>query len=346
MTESRRMDKMTGKLLIQKGTVWFAVLYRLDNYCSMARTSRCCPTIKAQGKENRMPLDDRKVLEYRPGKTGQLECKIDLEKLFKTQNEHDKFNQKWSLFLKSDKDNRKIYNLKGNILKYQTEELIPTKTDKRPPLLLLLGNPASHSVISGMFFAFEGKRIEHRFWKILRRAGILNLPVDESKTIDEKNVEKRNRILDLDYDSPFRVGLSVFISMPSVATDQWSGVAGIGKLIGSKALSRIEKEESDRVLAKIHTFIPNEGIVVTFQKNCWDSLKSDTDIEYSSRIVNKKGIRGKVRGFPKVTFMCAPPTRLSGSSCRVLQQLLKRYLLHNAYKPSRLQKKYRPYGFA
>ena len=37
-------------------------------------------------------------------------------------------------------------------------QLIPAKTDKRPPLLLVLGNPATHSVESGMFFSFEGNK--------------------------------------------------------------------------------------------------------------------------------------------------------------------------------------------
>jgi len=118
-----------------------------------------------------MSLDNRKVLEYRPGKPGQLKCKIDLDKLFKTQKEHNKFNQNWKKFLKSDKNNKIIYSLKGNILKYKTEELIPTKPTNRRPLLLLLGNPASHSVVSGMFFAFEGKGIEHSFLEINFTAG-------------------------------------------------------------------------------------------------------------------------------------------------------------------------------
>jgi hypothetical protein len=274
-----------------------------------------------------MSLDNQKVLEYERGKPGQMECKIDLGKLFKTQKEHDKFKKNWREF-KSDKYNKKIYSLKGNILKYKTEELIPTKTNNRCPLLLLLGNPASHSVISGMFFAYEGKnKIEHRFWKsILRPAGILNLPLDKCKTVEEKNVQRRNKILNLNYKSPFRVGLGVFISMPSGASDKWSGVAGIRKLIGSKAFSRIEKEETDRVISSIQSFILNEGIVVTFQKNCWDSLKSDTDRKYSSDIVKKKGLSGTARGFPKVTLLCVPPTRWAGPSCRVLKRLLKPYL--------------------
>ena len=45
--------------------------------------------------------------------------------------------------------------LQKDDLVYRTEQLVPEKKDKRPPLLLVFGNPASHSVQAGMFFAFD-----------------------------------------------------------------------------------------------------------------------------------------------------------------------------------------------
>ena len=70
----------------------------------------------------------------------------------------------------SAKSDPKIFELQGNKLTYKSEQLIPVKTDKRSPLQLVLGNPASYSVEAGMFFAFEGDGKEHRFWKnILNR---------------------------------------------------------------------------------------------------------------------------------------------------------------------------------
>jgi len=94
--------------------------------------------------------------------------------------------------------------------------------------------------------------------------------------------------------------------MPSGASDEWSGVAGIRKLIGSKAFLRLEEEERDRVMSRIHSFIPNKGIVVTFQKNCWESLKSDTDPVYSSPVVKREGLKGHSERISQSnTFMCS-----------------------------------------
>ena len=122
----------------------------------------------------------------------------------------------------SDPANPEIYRLDGDKLIYTTEELIPEKTDHRPPLLLVLGNPASHSVKAGMFFSFEGTGREHRFWKsILRPSGVLDLALDEDLPVTERNARRREHILDLDYDSPYRLGLAVFISLPSAASGLW-----------------------------------------------------------------------------------------------------------------------------
>jgi hypothetical protein len=57
-----------------------------------------------------------------------------------------------------DGDTSGIYKFDGNILSYKSEQLIPTKKNNRPSLLLVLGNPATHSVESGMFFSFERNR--------------------------------------------------------------------------------------------------------------------------------------------------------------------------------------------
>ena len=73
------------------------------------------------------------------------------------------------------------YKQEDDYLIYQSEHLVPIKFDNRPPLLLIFGNPASHSVKEGMFFSFEGNKKEHRFWKhTLKLAGLFDLPYDEN----------------------------------------------------------------------------------------------------------------------------------------------------------------------
>jgi hypothetical protein len=103
------------------------------------------------------------ILFYQQKDPIRLLCEIDLKKLFFVPKERERFNKKWKDFLESDSCNKDLFDLKGDRLKYKSEQLIPTKLDNRPPLLLVLGNPASHSVKAGMFFSFEGNKKEHRF---------------------------------------------------------------------------------------------------------------------------------------------------------------------------------------
>jgi hypothetical protein len=121
------------------------------------------------------------ILSYKQEDSVKLLCEIDLKKLLPAPKQRERFNKKWNAFLESNSHNTEIFELEENVLKYQSEQLIPSKSDDRPPLLLVLGNPASHSVKEGMFFSFEGNKKEHRFWKhTLRLAGLFDLPYDEN----------------------------------------------------------------------------------------------------------------------------------------------------------------------
>jgi hypothetical protein len=81
----------------------------------------------------------QKLLSWRNAKDCTLNCEINLDRLFETKEEIERFNAKWKDFIDSDPDNKKVYNKKRNILSYKSEQLIPTKIDKRLPLLLVLG---------------------------------------------------------------------------------------------------------------------------------------------------------------------------------------------------------------
>jgi len=155
---------------------------------------------------------DRKLnrlLIYRYTSPGHLKCSINLLKLFPTDKERKKFSHKWQDFLNSDPDNKSIYSLNGDQLSYQSEQLVPSKKDKRPPLLLVFGNPATHSVKSGMFFSFKGNGKENRFWKhILRPSGILDLSFNPTKSIEELNKQRREFLLNL---SDFRLGICITV---------------------------------------------------------------------------------------------------------------------------------------
>jgi hypothetical protein len=253
-----------------------------------------------------------------------LKCEIDLNLLFDTGKEREKFEKKWDEFLKSDPHNPNIFEKIENRLYYSSEQLIPEKPDDRPPLLLVLGNPASQSVANGMFFSFEGSGNEHRFWKdILKGSGALKLSYDQNLPVKKLNKIRQKQLLDLAYDSPYRIGLCVFITLPSAPGGSWGGVAGVQKLVGVKALRKLEKEESSRVLKLAEKYINSIGAVIAFQKNAWNGLRSEKDAEYSIDAARAGSLKGTLRGHNNLALFCVPPTRLAGPCRRVLTQMLK-----------------------
>ena len=266
------------------------------------------------------------ILSYRQIDPVKLRCKIDLKQLFPAtkKRERERFEKKWEAFLESDSCNRDIFKREGDYLIYQSEQLIPTKVDNRPPLLLVLGNPASHSVKEGMFFSFEGDKKEHRFWKhILQPAGILDLPYDKKLSVSALNKHRKNQLLNLDYKSTFRIGLCVFISIPSAPSGPWSGIAGVQKLIGAKAIRELEKEESRRVIECAQKFLTPNGIAVAFHKNAWNALRSSKDREYKLSLANDGKLKGRLKEMANVPLLGVPPTRLSGPCSKMLHQLLE-----------------------
>lgn len=250
-----------------------------------------------------------------------LICTIDMKRLFPAAEERRRFDERWEAFLASDPCNAKIFSRYKDTLRYESEQLIPQKTDDRPPLLLVLGNPASHSVHAGMFFAFAETGNEHRFWKtILAKSGILELSMPVGASVREKNMERRRQLLELDYESPFRIGLCVFITLPSAPGGTWGGVAGVQKLIGIKALRRLEAEEAVRVRRSAQQFLGEKGRAVVFQKNAWNALRSAADPEYSIEMAKTGTLKGSMNSVAGIELLGVPPTRLAGPCQRVLKR--------------------------
>ena len=265
-----------------------------------------------------------KLLTCRQTSSIKLKCEINLDLLFDTSRERERFDRRWDAFLESNPHNPNIFKKTGNRLYYLSEQLVPKKCDDRPPLLLVLGNPASQSVANGMFFSFEGSGTEHRFWKyILKRSGTLNLTYDKNLPVDELNAKRQKQLLNLAYDSPFRIGLCVFITLPSAPGGPWGGVAGVQKLIGLRALRKLEQEESSRVLKLAEKFINSKGAAIAFQKNAWNCLRSEKDAEYSIGSARAGSLKGTLKGHNDLPLLCVPPTRLAGPCRTALTQMLK-----------------------
>jgi hypothetical protein len=189
-------------------------------------------------------------------------------------------------------------------------------------VLLVFGDRARESVRSGMVFAFKGGR-ENPFWKsLLRCAGVLDFEPEARIGDLEANSRRLRRMMAVDYRSPFRVGLCVYISMPSSAG---SGVAGIRKLFGAQPMRRLEAFERERIFRLAKRFLSNGGLAVTFQKNAWEGLRSVNDPEYSIERAREAKLRGSFQSLPGIPLFGIPPTRLIGPARDVLRQLLSEH---------------------
>lgn len=191
-------------------------------------------------------------------------------------------------------------------------------------MLMVFGNPASQSVTEGMFFAFERDNKEHRLWKqILERSGVVDFGICDTLPVEKKNELRKEHILNLKYDSHFRIGMSVFISIPNGASGCWSGVGGVQKLIGTKAMRRLEEAERNRILESSKKFLNDKGVVLTFQKNAWEALRSDGDPEYTISQAKSGRLMGSLRDRPGIKLIGLPPTRLVGPCRRVMRKILQ-----------------------
>jgi hypothetical protein len=245
---------------------------------------------------------------------GTQQVTLNLRELYPDKEEKERFKRRFACFFESHEHHRDIFQWSGDTLIYQTECIIPEKQNGKPSLLLLLGNPASHSVHSKMFFAFEGDdKREHRFWKALSDTCILSFPSDgKSARLDacERNKQRKDSLFDLSYESPFRIGLAVFYSMPSAASGKWSGVDGLSKLFRSEAFRKIGEREKTRVARLIQDFMPCGGAVIAFQKDAYLGVKSASSPDYILDEAKNGCLKGNCDCDSRIQLLGFPPTRL------------------------------------
>jgi len=256
----------------------------------------------------------QKLLTVQDLKPGIQKVTLDVEAAYPDRERRRRFDERFLAFLNSHELHPRIFERAGDMIIYRTECIIPRKQDLRSPLLLVFGNPASQSVYSEMFFACEGSGQEHRFWKILRAAGILAFPSaangDRRPTLEKSNQLRKNALYELCYESPFRIGLAVFYTMPSGASGPWAGVAGLRRLFGTQALRRICKCEKDRVNGLIRGFVTARGAVITFQKDAYLGIRSLASPDYALDEAKAGRLIGACQCDPNIMLLCCPPTRL------------------------------------
>ena len=263
----------------------------------------------------------QQFLTYRQTGQVKLKCVIRLDGLFPDQKSKEHFAGNWTNFIE-DSCNGDIYRLQGNMLIYDSEHLIPTQYNGKPSLLLVLGNPASESVKRGMFFATDKNNRELKFWKhIIEKAELLPPISYKQSTANALNQRRKKQIWNLDFISPFRIGLSVFVTMPSAAGGIWSGVAGVKRLLKAHAFRTIEKEETKRIIKCARKFVQNNGAVVTFQKNAWENLRSENDPVYTIDRAKEGELIGRIKGHSDIRLYGVPPTRLVGPCRKILARV-------------------------
>lgn len=264
------------------------------------------------------------LLTFEDFETGIQKVTFSISSLYSGEKPRGQFEKRFCEFLKSHPAHSEIFERTGDKITYRTESIIPTKDSPRHPLLLVFGNPASQSVESKMFFSFEGKRREHRFWKILREAEIVCFsPITKSDSICKVNQLRKEALYELSYCSPFRIGLAVYYSMPSPASNApWAGVAGLHRLFGKEALGKIGKYEKRRIARIIKEFVSPSGTVIAFQKDAYLAIKSSASPDYKLEEAKAGHLVGTCHCDTGIKLFCLPPTRRVQGTAGLLRDAL------------------------
>lgn len=237
----------------------------------------------------------KNLLEFKNVSSTQYNCKLDLDALYEDQNLIDQFNVRWEEFLESDKNNHLVLKRTRNIITYTHKSWIPISSNRKS-LLILAGNPAPHSVLKDVYYSYEGNGREHRFWRVLRELGFIDL-----HGLDPMIKE---RFMNIKYNSPFRLAFEAIFTFPSPASHKkWSGVMGLEKLFGKKYLSKIYGIETKRVKDVIRVFIQNNGLIVVMQKDAYNAISHN---KYNIKLA----VNGELKSnFEGIEIIGTPPTR-------------------------------------
>jgi len=207
----------------------------------------------------------------------------------------------------------------GNKFVYETEVLIPKVNKNRINVLMVLGNPAVHSVAEGMFFSYEKTRSkeklrEHRFWGALRDCNVLrfkaNIEKPTRKNLERLNDYKRDCLLNGKYCSDFNIFLLTYFSFPTPPSGPYSGVNGIAKIVGKDIFAKMKEFEFQRF--KDIVLCNDIKKVICFQKtDAGKEIKARAKCEQANSTLNNPDYPVYKLGnaLKYVTLYTAPPTR-------------------------------------
>jgi hypothetical protein len=187
-----------------------------------------------------------------------------------------------------------IIKIKENVLTYISETIFPRRPDsEKEKVLLVLGNPATHSIKYGLFFFSKSNFGRHNIWNKLHDANLITM-VDYSNSSNLSKLEIRTKeanekikmISNGNTSEKYLLGLTTFYSFPTPVIDKYkfSNVSGVLRLF-NPIIDSLNEMESKRILSYSYT---NDATLVFVQKNSYDTFKEyilDSNISSFKRVL-------------------------------------------------------------
>ena len=181
-----------------------------------------------------------------PVSNGHYQVTIDLSKWL-SQHELSFLTREFQRICSQNTDFDNLCSLNGSLLQYRSESLFPDKHDSsKEKVLIVLGNPATHSVAGGMFFYSKNDGNRHQFWGKLEEAGLM--PKIRYNTRAEEARERKKIIIDGASSKKYLLGLTTFYSFPTPVHGDYQDVKGLETLF-RPVLIRVQLMELDRLLS-------------------------------------------------------------------------------------------------
>ena len=162
-----------------------------------------------------------------------------------------------------------ICSMYGSVLSYKSESLFPHDTNcdsKKKKVLIILGNPATHSVANGMFFFSMGKpgaEETHTFWKKLEKPGLIQKI--RRSTLKEESETRKEMIINGTLSNNYLFGFTTFYSFPTPVEGDFKDVAGLRCLL-KPIMKQIHDMEYDRLNAYKSKFLFVKGALWVFHE--------------------------------------------------------------------------------
>jgi hypothetical protein len=197
-----------------------------------------------------------------------------------------------------DLGNQPLALIKGGILTYRSETVLPKiQNPKKNRVLMVFGNPATHSIKHGMFFFSDGRMWRHKMWRKLHDARLIELiSYSKEKMVmfdqRKKEAEERKRLIISGVTSDKDiVGLTTFYSFPTPVINKYkfSNVDGVRRIF-RQIICDIDRMEIKRI--SDYEFSQNASLVFVKKGTC-EIFKSCKDRNQIGRCIYWPGVRGR-----------------------------------------------------